>query len=162
MNNSDARPSAGRRRQLRVQRALEHAQHEVAGDKAGTLATLEADCWYEIHPAGLRMQGIDLARRYYDHYFEHVRPAFRETFDHGVWENEDGLAIEMTALLEVAPGACRTVRLFAVLVAGETGVVGERLWCDLEVARFFFGPVFSQFRPIPEYVDSTDPVDVES
>jgi|GEM_PF-1498012 len=149
-------PSLGRRRQLRVLRALEHAQREVNGDKLGTLATLEESCWYELYPAGLRMEGIDYARQYYDHYFAHVRPAFREIIDHGIWENEDGVAFDVTATLEVTPAVLRTYRFLAVVVPGDIGVVGERIWCDEELARFLFGPAFGNFRPIDGYRSAVD------
>jgi hypothetical protein len=57
-----------------VKNALRHAEAEGAFDMAGTLATLEEQPVYDLMPIGLRMVGMDRARRYYAHYFANVAP----------------------------------------------------------------------------------------
>jgi hypothetical protein len=138
----------GRDRQQRIKRALEHAYCEIAGDEAATLATLEDDPYFEIHPAGLRIQGRAVVERYYAHYFANVRPRYRATTDHGMWENEDGVVFEMSATVEHDDGSLSDHRNIAILGPGETGIAGERLYGDEALARFMFGPVYDEFRPI--------------
>ena len=57
-----------------VKNALHHAEAEAGFDMEGTLATLEAEPVYDLMPIGLRMAGMDRARRYYEHYFADVAP----------------------------------------------------------------------------------------
>ena len=54
--------------------AHRHAAAEADGNLAATLATLEPDPVYELYPVGLRMTGLPLARRYYEHFFARTAP----------------------------------------------------------------------------------------
>ncbi|GAB3322071.1 hypothetical protein [Haliea atlantica] len=58
--------------------AYRHTVAEENGDYEGTLATLEANPVYELFPVGLRMSGMDAARRYYRHFFDNVAPLWDE------------------------------------------------------------------------------------
>ena len=70
--------------------AHRHAAAEADGDLAATLATLEPEPVYELYPVGLRMTGLPLARRYYEHFFARTCSADRGLRDAGRMDQRAG------------------------------------------------------------------------
>ena len=88
--------------------AHRHAAAEAEGDLAATLATLEPEPVYELYPVGLRMTGLPLARRYYEHFFAHVAPRIAGYEMLGEWINEQGVLQEYRVSVRYDDGRCAT------------------------------------------------------
>lgn len=132
--------------------AYRHTVAEENGDYEGTLATLEANPVYELFPVGLRMSGMDAARRYYRHFFDNVAPRFeREGMRvHGEWPGKTGVAIEYTVRYRYPEGHSRPFRILGILTYGETALTGERVYADEELLRIMFAPIWDEMEPITD------------
>jgi hypothetical protein len=127
--------------------AHRHAAAEGEGDLAGTLATLEPDCVYELYPVGLRMTGLPLARRYYEHFFACVAPRIAGHEMLGEWVNQLGVVQEYRVSVRHDDGAVRAVRIVGLLKFGDTRLAGERLYADTELLHILFEPVWGELEP---------------
>src|SRR6516165_4443145 len=71
--------------------AYAHAAAEALDDPEPVMVTLEDDCVYELQPVGLVLEGLDLARRYYDHFFSTFRPQVAGYTLRSEWRDERGV-----------------------------------------------------------------------
>jgi hypothetical protein len=130
-----------------VKNALRHAEAEGAFDMAGTLATLEEQPVYDLMPIGLRMVGMDRARRYYAHYFANVAPRIVHFALIAEWVSEHGVCQEYDVTYRHDAGP-RTHRILGILTFGTTLMSGERIYADEEMLRIMFAPVWDELEPI--------------
>jgi hypothetical protein len=130
-----------------VKNALRHSEAEGAFDMAGTLATLEADPVYDLFPVGLRMTGMDRARRYYEHYFANVAPRIEHYALVSEWIGKDGVCQEYDVTFRHDTGP-RIHRIQGILTFGERLMSGERIYSDEDMLRIMFAPVWDELEPI--------------
>src|SRR4051812_30772399 len=71
-----------------------HGAVEAQMDLEQTLATMEAPYYYEIWPIGLRMEGLENARRYYEYHFRTMRPRIVGRDIIAEWEGDAGIVVE--------------------------------------------------------------------
>ena len=128
--------------------ALRHIEAEARDDLEGTLATLAADPVYELWPLGLQMRGLDRLRRYYRHFFEVARPHIADYVVHGLCYGETSMISEITLTWRYDDGSTRQFRNATVLVYGEGGIAGERMYAEPEFFRLLLGPVLADLEPI--------------
>jgi hypothetical protein len=126
--------------------AHRHAAAEAEGDLAGTLATLEAEPVYELYPIGLRMTGLPLARRYYEHFFARVVPRIAGHEMLGEWVNELGVLQEYRVAVRCDDSRLRDFRIMGLLKFGDTALAGERLYADTEFLRILFEPLWGELE----------------
>lgn len=132
--------------------AYRHTQTEAAGDYEGTLATLEENPVYELFPIGRRMRGMDVARRYYRHFFDNVVPRLdpNKMVVHGEWPGETGVAIEYTVVYRYPDGREKPFRILGILTFGERALTGERVYADEELLKIMFEPIWDEMEVIEE------------
>ncbi|HZQ57764.1 MAG TPA: hypothetical protein VFA84_07010 [Acidimicrobiales bacterium] len=123
--------------------ARAHAEAEAVDDLATVLATLEDDPVYELQPVGLVLNGMDLAKRYYDHFFTTFRPVVANYAMRGEWVNDVGLLQEYTIWTSTGPGgAIERHEVIGLLTFGRTKLSGERVYGSERLLRLMFGPVY--------------------
>jgi hypothetical protein len=123
--------------------ARAHAQAEAEDDLATVLATLEDQPVYELQPVGRVLAGMDLAKRYYDHFFTAFRPLVADYAMRGEWLNDDGLLQEYTIWTTTgAAGAVERHEVIGILTFGRTKLSGERVYGTERLLRLMFGPVY--------------------
>lgn len=126
-----------------------HAAVEAKMDLEQTLATMEAPYYYEIWPLGLRMEGYDNARKYYEYHFRTLRPRIVGRDIIGEWEGDDGIVLEHYMHIRMEEGIIEKFRFMAVIAFGERGVAGERITAHERLLRLLFGPLLdTAFKPI--------------
>jgi hypothetical protein len=131
-----------------VKAGLRHAEAEGAFDMAGTLETLEDNPVYDLFPVGLRMTGMNLARRYYEHYFAEVAPRIADYTLIAEWIGVDGVNQEYDVVYRSDDGIARTYRILGMLTFGDNRLAGERIYADEAMLRIMFGPVWNELTPI--------------
>jgi hypothetical protein len=135
----------------RTKLCLLHHDAEDSLDVDATLATIEGEPIYELLPIGLRMVGREMARRFYTQYLPRRRDAVAvDGVAGGFHECDVGLFLDGVACFPTGDGRFSEPQAIAcLLIGGETGVVGERLWADERYYRYLFGDVFADLEPIP-------------
>jgi len=127
----------------------QHSASEAVLDVEATLATMEAPYFYEIWPAGLRMEGLENARRYYTYHFETLRPRMLAMDRLGDWEGDDGVVIERYVHVKMEDGTIEKFRVIAVQAFGENKIAGERMYASERFLRLIFGPMLdTEFKPV--------------
>lgn len=126
-----------------------HSAAEAVLDVEATLATMEAPYFYEIWPAGLRMEGLENARRYYTYHFETLRPRMLAMDRIGDWEGDDGIVIERYVHVKMEDGTVEKFRVIAVQAFGDSKIAGERMYASDRFLRLIFGPMLdTEFKPV--------------
>jgi len=129
--------------------AVAHATAEALDDPEPVLATLHDDCVYELQPIGLLLEGIELARRYYDHFFTAFRPVVAGYEMRGEWHDDHGLGQEYTIWTRTGPdGSLERHEVIGILTFGTERLSGERVYGSDRLMRLMFGPVLDAARPI--------------
>jgi len=129
--------------------ATAHATAEALDDPAPVLATLHDDCVYELQPMGVVLEGIDLARRYYDHFFGSFRPLVAGYAMRGEWHDDRGLGQEYTIWTRTRPdGSLERHEVIGILTFGAERLSGERVYGSDRLLQLMFGPVLDAARPI--------------
>jgi hypothetical protein len=129
--------------------ALAHAGAEALDDPAPVLATLEDDCVYEVQPMGIVLEGLDLAKRYYDHFFSTFRPQVAGYTMRSGWHDERGVGQEYTIWTRTGPdGDLERHEVIGILTFGRDRLSGERVYGSDRLLRLMFGPVLDEGRPI--------------
>ena len=129
--------------------ALAHAGAEAVDDRETVFATLEDNPIYELQPVGIVLEGMDKAKRYYDHFFSTFRPMVANYEMRGEWVNDVGVAQEYTIWTQ-SPDGGPTERhdVFAILTFGTTKLSGERLYASERLLRLMFGPAYDLAQPL--------------
>ena len=135
-----------------IDAANAHVVAEGAADYDATLATLEGDPVYELLPVGLRMRGMDAAKRYYRHFFANVQPRMNteKATVHGSWLGETGLTIEYTVYYRGRDEIERPYRILGILTFGEKALTGERVYADEELLKEMFAPIWDELEPMDD------------
>jgi hypothetical protein len=135
-------------REQKVQVALAHAAAETDGDLKATLATLDPDPVYELQPVGLEIRGMDAARAYYEYFFANFMPLIEGFELRSEWENDEGLGQEyVMQLRDKESGEVHAEPIIGILLFGDTGLAGERLYASDSLFKVMFGPVYDQAVP---------------
>ena len=124
-----------------------HAELEAQADLEGTLATLVADPSYEFWPAGLRMTGRALVRRYYEHLFAYFIPRTRSYALISEWVSQTSVAQEYEIQLEV-DGPVESHRVIGILFAAGTLLGGERVYASERCTRLMIGDLYDELTRI--------------
>jgi hypothetical protein len=136
-------------REQKVQVALAHAAAETEGDLEATLATLDPAPVYELQPIGLEIRGMDGARAYYEYFFANFMPLVEGFELRSEWENDEGLGQEyVMQLRDKESGAVHSEPIIGILLFGETGLSGERLYANESLFKIMFGPVYDRAVPV--------------
>jgi hypothetical protein len=129
--------------------AHRHAETEGNGDLEALMATMEGEPVYEFFPIGRSFKGLAKTRRYYEHFFSDFskRMVGAELIcemigDSGVIQE---YAITITHAGDSAP---TTHRIMALLVFGEKGLTGERMYSDEKLFRSMIGPLWDELEAI--------------
>jgi hypothetical protein len=132
--------------------ALAHAAAEGAGDLAGTMATLNDDPSYELQPLGRVLRGRDGAQRYYEWFFANFMGRVEGFEIRNEWVNDEGLAQEYTMWVRMGDdptaGPAERVEIIGILLFGEQGLRGERLYTSEAALRLMFGPLLDETVPV--------------
>lgn len=135
-------------REQKVKVALAHAAAETEGDLEATLATLDPDPVYELQPVGLEVRGMVAARAYYEYFFANFMPLVEGFELRSEWENDEGLGQEyVMRLRDKATGEVKLEPIIGILLFGETGLSGERLYASEDLFKVMFGPIYDQAVP---------------
>lgn len=124
-----------------------HARLEHEQDLDGVMATLVDDPVYELYPVGLRMQGRDLVRRYYEELFRGFVTRARKTVLVDEWVNAGSLAQEYEVTVEI-DGQLETHRIVGILVRDGDLLGGERVFASERCLRLMTGSVYDELTPI--------------
>jgi hypothetical protein len=138
----------GRTREQMMEIAHRHAAAEANGDLATTMGTLDPNPVYEFQPAGLLLRGLPAVRTYYEHFFKTFQPMIAGYDLRGEWVNDEGLGQEYRIHLRKPDGGTETHAVIGILLFGETGLSGERLYASDRMLRIMFGPAWDLAEPI--------------
>jgi hypothetical protein len=138
----------GLSRQELIAIARVHAAVETDGDLEATMATLDPDPVYELQPIGLMLRGTDSIRSFYQYLMEHLLPRVVGANLRSEWVGDDGLAQEYTIDVSMPSGEVECHALIGVLVFGDRGLAGERIWASERMLRMLFGPFYDLAVPI--------------
>src|SRR5262249_34969522 len=127
--------------------ARRHVAAERTADMARTLATLEPDPLYELQPVGRMLRGMDAARRYYEHFFGTFRSFIEASERLAEWVTDEGMGLENVLHLRLPDGSRERHRVMGILVFGQTGLAGERVWGSERLLRLMLGPVYGSSLP---------------
>jgi len=140
----------GRSREELIAIAHRHAAAEATGDLAGTLATLDADPVYEFEPAGLLLRGLPAVKVYYEHFFATFQPQIAGYELRGEWLNDEGLGQEYWIDLRRPGGGTERHAVIGILLFGDEGLRGERIYASDRMLRTMFGPALPLAEPMPQ------------
>lgn len=115
-----------------------HADLEADCDIEGTMATVVENPVYEFHPAGVRLEGRDQVRRYYEHLLTRFVPRTRGVALIEEWVSAGSIAQEYAITLE-AEGELETHRVIGILFAEGELLGGERIHSSERCARLMLG-----------------------
>jgi hypothetical protein len=136
-------------REQKVQVALAHAAAEAGNDLAATLATLDPEPVYELQPVGLELRGMDGAKAYYEYFFPNFMPLVESYEMRSEWVNDEGLGQEYVIMVrDPASGQVRPHHIIGILVFGQSGLAGERLYASEQLLKLMFGPSLDLAVPV--------------
>jgi hypothetical protein len=119
-----------------------HAEAEGRGDIETTMATLDDDPIYELHPIGRVFRGRDAARAYYEHFFAFCQPRIRNYELRSEFVSDDGVLQEYVLEFDGTDGTTNKHAIIGILTFGSNGKLsGERIYASDELIHFMFGPV---------------------
>ncbi len=130
--------------------AHHHAAAEANGDLAATLATLDPDPVYEFEPAGLLLRGLPAVKVYYQHFFQTFQPMIAGYEMRGEWLYDEGLGQEYWIDLRTPEGGTERQAVIGILLFGEQGLRGERIYAGDRMLRTMFGPAYALAEPRPQ------------
>ena len=115
-----------------------HAKLAADCDLDGTMATVVETPVYECHPAGVRLEGREQVRRYYEHLLTHFVPSTRGVTLIEEWVSASSIAQEYEITVEVE-GALEAHRVIGILFAEGELLGGERIYSSEHCARLMLG-----------------------
>ena len=125
-----------------------HAEVETASRMEETMATLVEHPVYDFLPVGLRLEGSEAVRAYYQHLFEHFLPFVESSQLIGEWVGEDALVQEYVARLR-KDGVLERHCILGTLYVDGNLLGGERIWGSEHTLRRLLGPLYDELAPIP-------------
>ena len=130
--------------------ASRHALTEGGQDLDAIMATMEGEPTYQYFPVGRSFTGSEKTRRLYRHFIDEVQPRIASF---NVVSESVGLQgavqeydIHIRLIGESVPS---WHRIMAILVFGEQGITGERMYSDEALFRTLTGPLWDEMAPIP-------------
>lgn len=129
--------------------AREHSAAEARGDLEATLATLEPDCVYELHPSGRMFCGIDTARRAYEAFFSSYRAAALGAQLRSEWVTDDGLGQEYKLAIRGPAGERQLHTVIGIITFGDNLLSGERVYASERFHRLAYGSAYDESVPLP-------------
>ena len=139
----------GRSREELIAIAHRHAAAEANGDLATTLATLDPDPVYEFEPAGLLLRGLPAVKVYYEHFFKTFQPMIASYEKRAEWLTDEGLGEEYWIDLRSPGGGLERNAVIGILLFGEQGLRGERIYASDRMLRTMFGPAYALAEAMP-------------
>jgi len=130
--------------------AMAHAAAEAEGDMETTMATLEDDCVYEFQPARRVFRGKDMARRYYEYFFNNTNMTIDSYDLRNEWITDDGVGQEYVIEVTLADGTRRTFNIVGILTFGKEKLSGERLYASDEFLDLLVGPIYAETVPLDD------------
>jgi hypothetical protein len=131
----------------RIAAAHAHAAAEGGGDLAGTLGTLDPNPRFELLPIGVVLEGPELIRAYYEHFFAHFQDRVAGFNLRSEWLTDEGLGQEYQIMVKTADGT-RRFDVIGILLFGADGrLAGERIYASDELFRLMIGPVLDRGVP---------------
>ena len=89
------------------------------------------------------------ARAYYEYFFANFMPLVEGFELRSEWENDEGLGQEyVMRLRDKATGEVKLEPIIGILLFGETGLSGERLYASEDLFKVMFGPIYDQAVPV--------------
>jgi len=135
-------------REAMIAVAHAHAAAEAACDIEATMATLDDDPVYELQPIGRVLRGRDVARRYYEHFFENCLPRVRGYALRSEWVGDEGVLQEYSLDIAGADGTKTRHEIIGILLFGTGGrLAGERIYADDALVALMFGPFLDRSEP---------------
>jgi hypothetical protein len=128
--------------------AHQHGQAEAAQDLPAILATLDTEPVYEFFPVGLGFRGAEATRRWYEAFVTEFMPRVSHFTLHGEWIGDTGVAQEYSVQVRGNDGRIGTHRIVGILMFGETGLKGERIYAAEPLLRLLAGSMWSELRPL--------------
>jgi hypothetical protein len=128
--------------------AHRHGQAEAARDLPAILDTLDAEPVYEFFPVGLGFRGAEATRRWYEAFVNEFMPRVSDSALYGEWIGDTGVAQEYSVQVRGDDGRLATYRIVGILMFGETGLKGERIYAAEELLRLLAGSMWSELRPL--------------
>jgi hypothetical protein len=125
-----------------------HSAAEAEDDLDTTLATLDDDAFYELQPMGRLLTGADRVRRYYEWFFSDFRPRVVGYELRYEATTEAGVLHEYAMKVRHDDGEVHDHAMIGILVPGERGLRGERLYASEELMRMLLGPLYDETEPI--------------
>lgn len=129
--------------------ANRHAQTESAQDLDAIMATMEGEPTYEYYPVGKTFSGMENTRRLYRHFIDDVQPRLSGWTLISESVGAQGVAQEydLEITLQGDTGPTRH-RIMAILVFGEQGLTGERMYSYETLFRTLTGPLWDEMTPV--------------
>lgn len=129
--------------------AQRHGEVESGQDVDAIMATMEGEPVYEFFPLHKRFSGIANTRRYYEHFVDDVQKRMVGFTLNSESVGTQGVVQEYTiTLVHDGDDEPSTHRIMAILVFGETGLTGERMFSDEKLFRTILGPLWDEMEPI--------------
>lgn len=129
--------------------ANSHDLTESAQDLDAIMATMEGEPTYEYYPVGKTFTGMEKTRRLYRYFIDEVQPRMagatlisESVGPQGVVQEYD---INITLIGATAP---TLHRIMAILVFGDQGLTGERMYSDEALFRTLTGPLWDEMTAI--------------
>ena len=126
-----------------------HAEVETEGSMEETMATLIEHPVYDFFPVGLRLEGAEGVRRYYQHLFDEFLPFVESTRLIGEWVGEDALTQEYEVRLR-KDGVLERHYILGILYVEGSLLGGERIWGSEQTLRRLLGPLYDELGTTPE------------
>jgi hypothetical protein len=121
-----------------------HAAAEGSGDLAATLGTLVENPRFELLPIGVVLQGGDLIRSYYEHFFAHFQQRVAGYSLRSEWITDEGLGQEYQIQVKTPAGQRRFDVIGILLFGDDSRLAGERIYASEELFRLMVGPVLDR------------------
>lgn len=136
-------------REKGIEIAHAHADAEARGDLAATLATLDPEPVYEFQPGGRTIRGMEPVRAYYDNFFKSFQPKIASFELRSEWVTDEGLGQEFWLDVRTPEGSVERHCVMGILLFGERGLAGERIWASDRLLSLMVGEVYERAQRLP-------------
>ena len=129
--------------------ANRHAVTETGQDLDAIMSTMEGEPTYQYFPVGRSFTGLEKTRRMYRYFIDEVQPRIAGYNLISESVGLDGVVQEYDIHITLA-GAQEPSwhRIMAILVFGEHGLTGERMYSDESLFRTITGPLWDEMESI--------------
>lgn len=129
--------------------ASRHALTESGQDLDAIMATMEGEPTYQYFPVGRSFTGFEKTRRLYRHFIDDVQPRIAKYHVISESVGPQGVVQEYDIQIRlIGEAELSWHRIMAILVFGEQGLTGERMYSDEALFRTLTGPIWDEMEPI--------------